>query len=130
MIRLFPDRAQLARAAAFHAARSLRRLLGQNSTVRLLAATGASQLDFLQNLTQESGIDWARVELFHLDEYVGLDREHPASFARLHKRKDRRTARNWQVPPFRRLARPVRDGPRDGRCAGSRAGPPGVLRDR
>jgi glucosamine-6-phosphate deaminase len=44
------------------------------------AATGASQLDFLQFLTATPGIDWPRVEMFHLDEYIGLPVEHPASF--------------------------------------------------
>jgi glucosamine-6-phosphate deaminase len=48
--------------------------------VRLLAATGNSQLKFLEVLTRES-LDWGRVELFHLDEYVGLPETHPASFA-------------------------------------------------
>lgn len=87
MIRVFTDKAGLARAAATHAGRSLRQLLGENNTVRLLAATGASQLDFLQNLRQEPGLDWARVELFHLDEYVGVGVDHPASFARYLRQK-------------------------------------------
>ena len=44
------------------------------------AATGASQFDFLEALTAAPGIDWTRVEMFHLDEYVGLPIDHPASF--------------------------------------------------
>jgi glucosamine-6-phosphate deaminase len=47
---------------------------------RLVAATGASQFEFLDELTSAPGIDWSRVELFHLDEYVGLPPTHPASF--------------------------------------------------
>ena len=72
----------MAQAAARHAADSLRTLLAAKDTVQLLAATGASQLEFLEQLGAEKGIDWARVELFHLDEYVGLPATHPASFAK------------------------------------------------
>lgn len=45
-----------------------------------MAATGASQFEFLDALTIAPDIDWRRVELFHLDEYVGLPSTHPASF--------------------------------------------------
>jgi glucosamine-6-phosphate deaminase len=45
-----------------------------------VAATGASQFEFLDALTSSPGIDWSRVEVFHLDEYVGLPAGHPASF--------------------------------------------------
>jgi glucosamine-6-phosphate deaminase len=45
-----------------------------------VAATGASQIGFLEELTEAEGIDWGRVEMFHLDEYVGLPITHPASF--------------------------------------------------
>ena len=51
--------------------------------VRLVAATGQSQLDFLDTLSHAGGIEWPRVELFHLDEYVGLAADHPASFRRV-----------------------------------------------
>jgi glucosamine-6-phosphate deaminase len=71
----------MARAAAEYANKKLVAALQQQESVRLLAATGASQLDFLQNITSASGIDWTRIELFHLDEYVGVDINHPASFA-------------------------------------------------
>ena len=71
-----------ARAAANQASESLKRLLASQRLVRLLVATGNSQLQFLQYLTSEAGIDWSRVELFHLDEYIGISPDHPASFAR------------------------------------------------
>ena len=47
---------------------------------RLIAATGASQFEFLEALTRTPGIAWQRVELFHLDEYAGLALTHAASF--------------------------------------------------
>jgi glucosamine-6-phosphate deaminase len=45
-----------------------------------VVATGASQIAFLEELTAAKGIDWERVEMFHLDEYVGLPVTHSASF--------------------------------------------------
>ena len=81
-IHVLSDAGTMAREAAAFAADSLRRLLTANDSVRLLAATGASQLQFLQHLVQHPGIAWDRVELFHLDEYIGIGESHPASFAR------------------------------------------------
>src|SRR4051794_3060424 len=72
----------MSQAAADHAADVLRRTLERAATTRLVAATGASQLSFLDALVASPGIDWGRVELFHLDEYVGLPIDHPASFRR------------------------------------------------
>jgi glucosamine-6-phosphate deaminase len=54
--------------------------LARSDSARIIAATGASQIDFLQFLTAMPGIDWQRVEMFHLDEYIGLSINHPASF--------------------------------------------------
>ena len=67
-------------AAARHAAQSLLRVLGHSEVARIIAATGASQLDFLDSLTSIPGIDWQRVEMFHLDEYIGIPATHAASF--------------------------------------------------
>lgn len=69
-------------SAAKHAAQSLQRVLATSDAARIVVATGASQLDFLQFLTAAPGIDWNRVEMFHLDEYLGLPETHPASFRR------------------------------------------------
>jgi glucosamine-6-phosphate deaminase len=70
------------RLAATQAANSLRQLLANRESARILVATGNSQLRFLELLTQEPEMDWGRVELFHLDEYIGIGTDHPASFAR------------------------------------------------
>jgi glucosamine-6-phosphate deaminase len=79
-IEILADKYALGQAAADHAARSLRRALSNQGGARLVAATGASQFEFLDALTRAPNIDWSRVELFHLDEYVGLPSSHPASF--------------------------------------------------
>jgi glucosamine-6-phosphate deaminase len=79
-IKTYGDRRSLSRAAGRHAARSLREIIKRQGSARLVAATGASQLEFLETLVAEPGIDWPKVEMFHLDEYVGLPIDHPASF--------------------------------------------------
>lgn len=81
-IRVIASVAELNRTAAAHAAETLRRALSSRGHARLIAATGSSQLGFLDELVAAGGIDWPRVELFHLDEYVGLPPAHPGSFSR------------------------------------------------
>src|SRR5262245_19353740 len=79
-IKTYVDREVMGRAAARHAADILRAALARQDTARIVAATGASQFAFLDALTASEGVDWSRVEMFHLDEYVGLPIDHPASF--------------------------------------------------
>jgi glucosamine-6-phosphate deaminase len=79
-IKIFDDKKALSLAAAEHAAKSLRAALRENGAARIVVATGASQFEFLDSLTSTADLDWSRVELFHLDEYVGLPATHPASF--------------------------------------------------
>jgi glucosamine-6-phosphate deaminase len=67
-------------AAAAHAERVLVETIAARGHARVIAATGNSQLAFLRHLTASRRVDWSRVELFHLDEYVGLSASHPASF--------------------------------------------------
>ena len=94
---LKPDRRAMSAAAATHGAASIRRAIDRQGKARIVAATGASQLEFLQSLTSLSGIDWPRVELFHLDEYVGIPETHPASFRRYLRENliDRTGIRNY-----------------------------------
>jgi glucosamine-6-phosphate deaminase len=81
-IKLFPDKRTLASAAADRAATILRNSIAQRGLARIIAATGASQFEFLEALTSLPQIEWGRVEMFHLDEYVGIPETHPASFCK------------------------------------------------
>ena len=80
--RLFADKQQLGAAAARDAADAIRQAVAARGRCRLLAATGGSQFEFLAALTAMPGLPWDRMEMFHLDEYVGLPATHPASFRR------------------------------------------------
>jgi glucosamine-6-phosphate deaminase len=79
-LRLFEDGITLARAAAEQAATVMRSAIATRDRCRIVLATGNSQIAFLDALIRMPGIDWKRVEAFHLDEYVGMPITHSASF--------------------------------------------------
>lgn len=87
MIKCFDDKKEMARVAADQAAFILRDTIQKQGKARLIAATGAAQFEFLEALTTLPAIDWKRVEMFHLDEYIGLPETHPASFCRFLKER-------------------------------------------
>ena len=80
-IKVFKTKAALGQRAAEQAADIVRRAIAERGIAYLIAATGASQFEFLDALVQQK-IDWTKVIFFHLDEYVGLPISHPASFRR------------------------------------------------
>ena len=81
-VRIFDDLVALARAAAVDAAYAIRRAVDVRGEANVLLATGNSQLAFLDELVAQPDVDWPRVRAFHMDEYLGLDASHPASFQR------------------------------------------------
>ena len=81
-IRVFVDKKTLGQEAAAQAATAMRSAISVRGVARVIAASAASQFEFLDALTNSPDIDWQSVELFHLDEYVGLPEVHPASFRR------------------------------------------------
>ncbi len=72
----------MAAAAAAEAGRVLRKVLSVQPGAAVILASAASQVKFLEVLVAAEGIDWSRVTLFHMDEYLGITGEHPASFGR------------------------------------------------
>ena len=79
-VEVFESKDKLGRAAATHAAGIIKQAIAERGEASLIAATGASQFEFLDALVQQPDIDWAKTIFFHLDEYVGLSALHPASF--------------------------------------------------
>lgn len=73
---------EVGRAAADAAAAHLREVIDARSAARIVVATGVSQFAFLTHLVGDRSIDWSRVTMFHLDEYIGLPADHPACFRR------------------------------------------------
>ncbi len=70
----------LGEAAAAEAADIIREAIASRGAANIVLATGNSQKTFLEALRVQPGIAWQKVSVFHLDEYVGLDPAHPASF--------------------------------------------------
>ena len=77
-VTICPDKFELGRQAAACGAEYIRKALAANGTANVIIATGASQFEMLSCLKDEQGIDWSKVNFFHLDEYIGLPEDHPA----------------------------------------------------
>ncbi|AKG21736.1 glucosamine-6-phosphate deaminase [Calothrix sp. 336/3] len=90
-VEIYGNEAELAANAAEFTHKYIQNRLQQQPEVRVIFATGNSQIQFLEIFTQLPEIDWSRVICFHLDEYLGIAANHPASFrsylqARVEKR--------------------------------------------
>lgn len=81
-VRLYNGEAELAHDLAQLVQNYLQDTLSQQGTATVILATGNSQIKFLEALVGLGGVDWSKVTLFHLDEYLGIDANHSASFRR------------------------------------------------
>lgn len=79
---VYPSKRDTSEAAALEAASLLRTALAQRASARIIVGTGNSQDEMIRALAQAPDLDWSRMEVFHMDEYVGMSEEHPASFHR------------------------------------------------
>jgi glucosamine-6-phosphate deaminase len=79
-VAIYPSNQALGLAAALEARRIIQTAIADRGAANMIIATGNSQLTFLHALRDLPGIDWAKVTVFHMDEYVGIDPNHPASF--------------------------------------------------
>ena len=79
-VRIANSAEELTRDAATQAEDYLRSRLQEQETVSIILATGNSQLKFLEAIASSKKLDWSRIIVFHLDEYLGIAAEHPGSF--------------------------------------------------
>ncbi|MEL6816528.1 MAG: 6-phosphogluconolactonase [Cyanobacteria bacterium J06598_3] len=80
-VQIYESAAAVALAASAFARQTLSAAIEQKQQARAIFATGRSQIQFLQHLSDPAtGLDWQKVTGFHLDEYLGLAADHPASF--------------------------------------------------
>ena len=79
-VHVFETPAEMGAAAAAAGARTIRAAIAERGEANIIVATGASQFTMLERLVAEPDIAWNRITGFHLDEYVGLSLDHPASF--------------------------------------------------
>jgi glucosamine-6-phosphate deaminase len=81
-VQIFATRAELGLAAAKDAAALIEKAILERGYSRVMIATGNSQLDVVKELVKQPNVDWSKVDVFHMDEYVGVDENHPAGFRR------------------------------------------------
>lgn len=81
-VRIFENKVVLGKAAAMMVADRIRRAVAERGEANVIFATGASQYEFLAELRRIEEVPWPAVTAFHLDEYLGMSEQHPASFRR------------------------------------------------
>lgn len=128
-VKVFDSKEALGAAAAERAAAIIDGAIEARGQARVIVATGASQFEFLAALAEVQGVDWSRVTMFHLDEYVGLPDTHPASFRRYLRERVQSPLRPGRfefvdgdaadpVAECLRLERVLREAPIDLACVG------------
>ena len=81
-VRVYRQQAEMARDVAQIAQQYLQEVLARQDSAAVILATGNSQIQFLEALIALGGVEWWRLTLFHMDEYLGIDAGHKASFRR------------------------------------------------
>ncbi len=96
-VRIFETREEMGRAASEHYRERVRARHERQPLVRAIYAAAHSQDEFLRALVADAGIDFARIDAFHMDEYFGLGTEAPQLFGRF------LTERLFALKPFARV---------------------------
>ena len=102
----------MGKAAGIRAAESIKNALDRQGYANIILATGTSQFHTLQNLIATPGIDWRRVTMFHLDEYIGIPMTHPRQFPEIPHgtihhagtRTKRSSSDRWRERTFGRMS--------------------------
>ncbi len=81
-VTVFENNSALGSAAAEEFAQACKSALTKAPEIAIILATGNSQFSFVDALAERSDIEWSKISVFHMDEYIGMDDQHPASFRR------------------------------------------------
>lgn len=79
-VHVFASNEDMSLAVASHVHAYLKNTLATQGSAAVILATGNSQIRFLKRLVDAGGLDWSKITLFHMDEYLGIPANHPASF--------------------------------------------------
>jgi glucosamine-6-phosphate deaminase len=85
-IEIFGNKENMGKEAASFVAGKLNQAINEKGCANLILGTGASQYPLLDALLEKE-VDWTKINLFHLDEYIGLSDQHPASFRKFLKER-------------------------------------------
>ena len=94
-VNIYPSRDEMGAAAAADVKAAILRALETKDTLNMIFAAAPSQNEVLANLANDSEIPWARVNAFHMDEYVGLDKDAPQGFGNFLRRAI------FEIAPFK-----------------------------
>ncbi len=79
-VRIFSGREEMGREAAANVSATIQKLLENKKEINMIFAAAPSQSDFMQELIADERIQWDRINAFHMDEYIGLEKEAPQGF--------------------------------------------------
>ena len=86
-IKIYETKDETSKHAAKRASATLKKAIDEKREAVFVAATGASQFDFLKHFTADKSVDWSKSRMYHLDEYIGITDQHPASFRKYLKER-------------------------------------------
>ena len=86
-VKIFAAKKEMGKAVARKVVKMLEGAIKEKGEAVFSAATGTSQFEFLEALVSMPSINWSRTTMFHLDEYIGIPENHPASFRKYLKDK-------------------------------------------
>ncbi|MBE6912403.1 MAG: glucosamine-6-phosphate deaminase [Ruminococcaceae bacterium] len=98
-VRICKNPAELGKSAAIHTANVINECIAKKGSARIALSTGASQFDTIKELVKQD-VDWSKVEMFHLDEYVDLPETHVASFRKYLKERFVDQVKNLKAAHF------------------------------
>lgn len=79
-VRIFPNREEMGKEAAVDVSNTIRQLLDEKDEINMIFAAAPSQSDFMKELTADKRIRWEKINAFHMDEYIGLEKDAPQGF--------------------------------------------------
>jgi glucosamine-6-phosphate deaminase len=80
VVKIFPTREEMGKKAAEDVSKKINELLKQKPEINMIFAAAPSQNEFLKHLSEDSSIPWNKINAFHMDEYIGLDKNAPQAF--------------------------------------------------
>ena len=95
LVNIYDNRTLMGEAAAKDIADKIKELLSHKTEINMIFAAAPSQNDVLKSLTEDKDIEWGRVNAYHMDEYIGLDKDAPQGFGNFLK------AHIFGVVPFK-----------------------------
>jgi len=84
---IYKTKQEMGTAAAAAAARAINKAIEDKGSANIILATGASQFDMLKNLAEAETVEFSKVTMFHLDEYIDMGADHSASFRKFLKER-------------------------------------------